>query len=67
MLSNELYLVLFFTLLPVCRGAIATLPIKRTTVRFKFDDWQLYNEHVGAYQQPEVCVAQFLRDFAYGS
>ena len=67
MISNEVYLVLFFALLPVCSGATATIPIKRTTIRFKFDDWQLYNEYTGAFQQPEVCVPQFLKESAYGS
>ncbi|KAF1842129.1 acid protease [Cucurbitaria berberidis CBS 394.84] len=57
MISNEVYLVLFFALLPVCSGATATIPIKRTTIRFKFDDWQLYNEYAGAFQQREPFTA----------
>ncbi|CAO2654027.1 Nn.00g107600.m01.CDS01 [Neocucurbitaria sp. VM-36] len=54
MISNEVYFVLFFALLPLCSGATATIPIKRTTIRFKFDDWPLYNEYAGAFQQPEA-------------
>ncbi|KAH8707135.1 aspartic peptidase domain-containing protein [Phaeosphaeriaceae sp. PMI808] len=56
MMSNEVYLVLFFVLLPMCSCATATIPIKRTTVRFKFDDWQLYNKYADAFQQPEVSI-----------
>ncbi|KAH7371745.1 aspartic peptidase domain-containing protein [Pyrenochaeta sp. MPI-SDFR-AT-0127] len=54
MISNDVYLVLFVSLLPVCSGATATIPITRTTIRFKFDDWQLYNGYAGAFQQPEA-------------
>lgn len=67
MLSNEIYLALYFALLPFCSGATATLPIKRTTVRYKFDDWQLYNQYVGAYQHTPVCVPQFPIELTYVS
>jgi hypothetical protein len=67
MLSNEIHTILIFVLLPLCSAAIATIPIKRTTIRFKFDDWQLYNEHVGTFQQPEVRVLRFLQKSTYGS
>lgn len=65
MINSEVYVVLFFGLLHVCNGATATIPIKRTTIRFKFDDWQLYNEYAGAFHQPEVCVSQILKVSAY--
>ncbi|KAF2495297.1 acid protease [Lophium mytilinum] len=57
MMFNEACLVLFFALLPVCSGATAPIPIKRTTIRFKFDDWQMYTKHVGAFQEPEPFTA----------
>lgn len=56
----------FFALLPLCSGAIATILINRTTIRFKFDDWQFYNKHVDAFQQPDVRVPPLLAKPTYG-
>ncbi|KAF2832490.1 acid protease [Ophiobolus disseminans] len=67
MMISEVYLVLFSALLSVCSGATATIPIKRTTVRFKFDDFKLYNEHVGAFQRFVVCVSHLSKGSVYGS
>jgi saccharopepsin len=62
-----MHLVPLFFLFPLCSGAVATIPIKRTTIRFKFDDWRLFNKHVGAFQQPNARVPRLLAEFTYGS
>jgi len=62
-----MHLVPLFFLFPLCSGAVATLPIKRTTVRFKFDDWRLFNGRVGALQQPNARVSRLLAESTYGS
>ncbi|KAH5500173.1 hypothetical protein HBI31_083590 [Parastagonospora nodorum] len=54
MLSNEIHAILIFVLLPLCSAVIVTVPIKRTTIRFKFDDWQFYNQHVGTFQKSKT-------------
>lgn len=61
-----LHFLLIFALSSLCMGFTTTLPIRRTTLRYKFDDWRAYNGNAGAFRPIEVCVSQESISFAYG-